>query len=65
MKKIDWDSMYPIFFAVFCFTVIGQAAELSLFEQLMLGIGFGGMVGTLMRYSKVQARRKGPDRPGD
>lgn len=63
MKKINWDLMYPIFFAVLSITVIAQAAEFSLFEQVMVALGFGGMVGTLMRYSKVEARRQIRDRP--
>ncbi len=63
MKKIDWDAMYPLLSAVFTLTIIAQAADFDLFEQIMLALGFGGMVGTLMRYSRIEARRHSGDRP--
>ncbi len=62
MKKIDWNAMYPILFTVWSLTIMVQAADFDLFEQLMLAIGFGGMVGTLMRYSTIVARRHSKDR---
>ncbi len=63
MKKIDWDAMYPILCTVWSLAIIVQAADFDLFDQLMLAIGFGGMAGTLMRYSTVVARRHSKDRP--